>query len=308
MSSLFGSSSSVSNSPIYLQSSLSGGQTTAANALTSLLTGGTSGTTTQSLYPSYTGQVGAPVSSATTNAVNALTGLIPGLTSNAIQAGNVQSQGQSTLTDLLTRTPSSYQGYYNKNVFDPLVSAFLGSAGSDIASATGGTGVSASGAAAGGGAAAGAAADRALSQFGTTLSKTQSDLTQKTTQQNPTNILSALQTLQSVTGAPISSLTTALQGGVSGQQAQQSYLDALYKDYTQGNKNTSQFISDLISYLDVQTQTAANQNVAVQGSSGIGSGLGSLLGGIVGSFIAPGIGTAVGSGIGGAVGSAATSK
>lgn len=292
MSFLFGSSPSTSTSPIYLQSSLSGGQASDASVLTGLLTGtGYSGpTTTQSLYPSYTGQVGAPVSSATTDATNALATLIPGLTSANQQAGGVQAQGQSTLSDLLTKTPQSYQGYYNSNVLSPLISAFAGNAPNDILGATGGTGVSASGASAGGGAPAAAATDRALSQFGTTLGKTQSDLALKTAVQNPSNILSALQTLQGVTGAPISSLSTALAGGVSGQQAQQNYLDALYKNYLQGNSSTSQFITDLIGYLKVQTTTAANQNTANAGSSGL---LGSLLSGVGGSALGSALGSSL---------------
>lgn len=301
MSFLFGSSPSVQNEPIYLQSSLSGGQTSAANTLTNILTGLSSGAgASQSLYPSYTGQVGAPVSDTTTQAVNALKTLIPSLSTDAQKAGTVQAQGQSTLSDLLTRTPSSYQSYYDKNVFSPLLSAFGGNAASDIISATGGTGASAGGTTAGGGAPTNAAVDRALSQFGTTLGKTQSDLALKTAVQNPSNILSALQTLQSVTGAPISSLTTALSGGVSGQQAQQNYLDALYKNWQQGNSSTSQFISDLIGYLKVQTQVQANQNTAVSGSSGL---LGSLLGSVGGAAAGTALGNSLfGGAASGAVG------
>lgn len=285
MSFLTGSGGKITSTPITLQSSLNTGQQSAADVLTSLLSGG--GTSVvKSLYPSYTGQVAAPVSDATTGATSSLQSLVPGLTSAMGTASGVQSQGQTTLSDLLTTTPSSYQGYYDKNVFSPLLSAFGGSALGDIAAATGGTATNAAGGTAGGGAGTGAATGRALSQLGTTLGSTEGGLTYQTTEQNQSNIINALKTLSGVVGAPTTDLSTILSGGVTSQTDMQNYLDALYKNYTTGQTSTTQFLKDLSTYLGVQTQTAANQPVVQQGQSGALSGLGSLIGSLAGKAIA----------------------
>lgn len=285
MSFLTGTSGSVQSTPITLQSSLNTGQQSAADVLTSLLSGGSTNVI-QSTYPSYTGQTAAPVSSATTGATSALDTLVPGLTSAMTQAGTVQSQGNATLSDLLTKTPSSYQGYYNTNVFEPLLKAFGTSGLSDISSATGGTATNAAGGAAGGGAGTSAATGRAAGQFGTTLGSTEGALTYQTTEQNNSNIINALKTLSSVTGSSVNDLSTILSGGVQGQTAQQNYLDALFKNYQTGVTSTTQFLKDLSTYLGTQTQTAANQPVVQSGSSGALSGLGSLIGSVAGAAIA----------------------
>lgn len=268
MSFLTGSSPSVKSVPIYLQSSLNQGQTGAAGILNALFSGTPGAGAVQGLFPPYGGQVGAPVSGATTGAAGALASLIPGETAGAQQAGGVQAQGQTTLADLLTRTPGSYQPYYQSQVFDPIKAMFAGQGQSDIASATGGTGTDVGGGTVGGGLPTATASGRAGSDLATSLAATQGQLTYQTAEQNPSNILNALQTLQSVTGAPVSSLASILSGGVSSQTDQQNYLDALYKQYQLGATSTNQFLTDLVTYLGVQTQTPANQAVSQPGSQG----------------------------------------
>ena len=266
---LFGSSPSVTDKPIYLQSSLSPQQSSVADLLTNVLGGNTSWMSSLSTFPSYSGKAAAPVSTATNQSVNALASMLSGVGNAASGVGGVQSTGLNTLNSILGSSSGDLQGYYNQNVFSPLMSTFLGNTVGDIVGATGGAD-NRSGQQ-------GSTLGTALSNFGTQLGSTQGQLSYDTGQQTAKNILSALGLSSSVTQAPSSALSSILGMGTTAQTAEQSMLNQLFKNYQTGTSNTQQFLSDLASYLGVQTQTAANQNVAVSGSSGL---LGSLLSGV----------------------------
>src|SRR5215469_14587697 len=106
MSFLFGSSSSISNTPISLQSSLDSGQTSVENALASILSGsGTAGQLVSALFPQYSGAVAAPVSEATTEGITTASTAIPGLTTAAQGVGSSQGISDASLFGQLTSQP-----------------------------------------------------------------------------------------------------------------------------------------------------------------------------------------------------------
>jgi hypothetical protein len=266
MSFLTGSSGSVSTIPNILQSSLTGPQQDASNILSQALTGNNIASFINAVYPQYQGQVAAPVSTATTQAVDALSGAIPGAATAAGASGLTQSTGLGTLANLLRTGGGDLSSYYAKNVYSPILQSFLGTTTGDIAGATGGQGNL--------GGSTGRTIASSLGDLGTILSSTKGTLDYDTAQQAQQNKLSALSQLSGVTQAPTTDLQTILSGGTTAQAAQQEALTKMFNLYQTGQTNTTQFLTDLINYLDTSQMTAGTQTVTTSGSSGI---LGSLL-------------------------------
>lgn len=276
MSFLTGSGSSVKNEPITLQSSLSSGQSTASNILGNLLSGTGDTSYIQSLFPSYTGQVGAPTSTATTDALSGLTSNLGSATSAASGVPATTSTGLTSLSNVLSSQPQDLTSYFTSNIFNPTEQTLTQSTLPGIMSSAGGSvgGYEST-------SESNAVADAIGSAY-SGMAGTAANTAYTTAQQNVTDKTNALNQLSTITGLPSSTLSTILGAGTTAQTAQQTSLSKAYSDYTQGLTNTQDFISAITDYLSQQTLTAANQYSATSGTSGmlgsILSGLGSALG------------------------------
>lgn len=265
---------------------MSGGQQSAADVLTNLLGGSGASNYVANLFPSYTGQVGAPVSDATTGAVNALGASIPAATTAANMTPTTTSTGMDALSGVLTSQPQDLSSYFASSIFAPTEQTLQQTTLPGIMSSAGGSvgGYQSTSESS-------AVADAIGSAYGSmasSLAGTAYDTAQTNTQQQT----QALQQLSTITGIPSSTLSTILSAGTTAQGAQQTYLNKLYSDYQQGLTNTQTFIQNIVDYLNTQTMTQANQAVSSGGSTGLlgslFSGLGqSTLGTSLGNWISP---------------------
>lgn len=223
------------------------------------------------MFPAYTGQLTAPLDPLQTASIGGVGSATAGLPSSAAGIGATQQSAETALQKILQGGPQDLTGYYKTNVLDPLNQTFQQVTLPSIVSALGGS--------AGGpqSTAAQSAVAQATNNFMNTLAATQGGLAYQTGQADFANKLQAAQLTPGVTAAPTNTAAALTNlGGVS-QANQQAALTAQYQDYLNQQKFTQQGIGDVLQYLNTQTQTAANQPVASQGSSG---SLGSILGGI----------------------------
>lgn len=276
MSFLFGSAPQTQSVPITLQSSLSGPQQSAQTTLSNTLAAGPT-----SLFPTYGGQLTAPLDPLQTSSLSALSAGPGGLAPAAGNAGNVLGTAQNALTGILNSGPTDLNSYYQTNVLAPLQKTFQDVTLPSIMSASGGSA---------GGYESTSQNDllaRAASDFSTTLAATQGGLAFQTGQQNITNKLQAAQESPALSAAPTSILGQILSAGGVPQGNAQTSLSNLYNQYLQTQQFSQTGIQDLLAFLGIPTQTAANQPVVQGGSSGL---LSSLLGN-------SGLGTAAGAGL-----------
>lgn len=283
---------------MYLQSSLSGGQQSSADILTNALGGTGASNYTQFLFPSYTGQVGAPVSGATTGAVSGLEAGIPAASNAASMTPGTTSTGLGALSGVLSTQPQDLSSYFQSSLLAPAEQTLQQTTLPGIMSSAGGSvgGYQSTSESSSIADAIGSAYSGLASSLGSTAYDTAQTATSQQTQ--------ALSQLSTITGIPANTLSTILSAGTTTQGAQQTYLSKLYSDYQQGLTNTQTFVQNIVDYLNTQTMTAANQAVSSGGSSGLlgslFSGLGnSTLGTSLGKYIA---GSSGSSGSGGAVG------
>jgi len=243
--------------------------------------GGTSGTP-QSIFPSYSGSLTAPLSALESSGISSVASALPGATTNLQQGNALQGTAYNTLNNILTGGPQSLTGYYQTNVLQPLQQTMQQTILPDIMSASGGSvggyqSTSQSN-----------AIDTAINNFTNTLAATQGQLAYQTGQQNIQNQLQAASQVPGQSQAPLSTIGAATTGGGIQTAQQQQYLTNLYQAFQQQNQYTQQGLGDLLAYLGIPTQTPANQAVAQQGQpsslGGILSGLGSLIGVVAAPF------------------------
>lgn len=297
MSFLFGSAPSVSSVPIHLQSQLDSPQT----IIEGNVAGGALNTNPFNVFPGYTGNLTAPLDPLQSASIATAGGLQSGEGGAVTQVGPTQATGLTTLQQILQSGPQDLNSYYQSNVLTPLKTTFEQTTLPDIVSALGGS--------AGGyqSTAASKAVSDATNNFMNTLAATQGQLAYQTGQQNISNKLQAAGLIPQVGAAPLATLagTTAL-GGVA-QQNQQQFLTNLYNAYLQQNNYGQTAIGDMLTYLGIPTQTAANQPVSSPGQPGLlSSALGAsgpAMGALVSGLFGGGGGAAAGAGAG-AVGGA----
>lgn len=290
---LFGTSSQLTTVPNTLQSSLNPQQTQAQDYLMALL--GASGS---SVFPNYTGQLSAPLSSLQSSSLEGLSQAGLGATQAAGGTGNTQSTAMNALNNILTTGAQNYQPYYQANVVQPLTQQFEQTTLPNIVSALGGSlGGPQSTAAMQG-------VTQAANNFENTLASANTSLAFNTAQQAAQNQLTAANESTAVSQAPINTLTSLLSAGAVPQQTQQTADTAAYQNYLTQMGFTQQDITNLLSFLNTQTQTAANQHVVMPGQSGAlsavlgNAGLGSALGGWLGGGSAAAGGAAGGAAAG----------
>lgn len=262
VSSIFGSSPSVTSYMPSLESGLNASQTTAEQELMAALQG--SNGTAQSALQANTAQTSAPLNSAQTASLAGLENFASG--NNSSSAG--QQNAISTLNGVMNSTPQDLTGYYNTNVLNPLKQTFNQTTMPSIVSALGGSA---------GGAQSTAAQNsvaQAANNFSNTLAQTQGTLAYDTGQANITNKLAAANNMPTVSQSPIQSLLSTLQGGTNAQTAQQSADNATAAGVNQTNNNTQTMLADILNLLG-QNQQIQSQPVVLGGQNGL---LSSLLG------------------------------
>ena len=267
MSFLTGTSSKTTTEPVYLQSSLSGGQQSIQDWLASALTGTNIGSIVNSLYPQYQGAVAAPVSTATQQAVEAGTGAIPGEQAAASGVGGVESGALTALQSALTSQPTSLADYYTSSIYGPAESTLTETTLPGIMSGAGGS--------VGGYQSTSETynVDQAIKDMYSSIGSTLGQTGVTTGQQNITNQLNALSNLSSVSGAPLSTIGSIMSQGLTGQSDLQAMLTAQQQPYNQQQTNTTNWLNNILSYLDTQTLTPAVQYGTSGGSSGLLSGI-----------------------------------
>ena len=262
VSSIFGSSPSVTSYTPSLQSNLNASQTTAEQELMAALQG--SNGTAQSAFQANTAQTSAPV-----NATQAMS--LAGL-ENYASGNNSSSAGQqnaiNTLNSVMGSTPQDLTGYYNTNVLNPLKQTFGQITMPSVVSALGGSA----------GGAQSTAAQNAVAQaannFSNTLAQTQGTLAYDTGQSNITNRMAAANNMAAASQSPVQMLMNVLQGGTTAQQAQQTADTATATGVNQTNTNTQTILADILALLG-QNQQVQSQPVVLGGQNGL---LSSLLG------------------------------
>ena len=262
VSSIFGSSPSVTSYTPSLQSNLNASQTTAEQELMAALQG--SNGTAQSAFQANTAQTSAPV-----NATQAMS--LAGL-ENYASGNNSSSAGQqnaiNTLNSVMGSTPQDLTGYYNTNVLNPLKQSFGQITMPSVVSALGGSA----------GGAQSTAAQNAVAQaannFSNTLAQTQGTLAYDTGQSNITNRMAAANNMAAASQSPVQMLMNVLQGGTTAQQAQQTADTATATGVNQTNTNTQTILADILALLG-QNQQVQSQPVVLGGQNGL---LSSLLG------------------------------
>jgi hypothetical protein len=114
---------------------------------------------------------------------------------------------------------------------------------------------------------------QAIKNMYSTLASTQGQYGYQTGEQNIANQISGLGQVSSVSGAPLSTLSAAESGGVSAQNALQSYLTNQTQPYSQQITDTQSLVNALTNFLKVSGTTPANQFVSTSGQTGALSGL-----------------------------------
>ena len=253
-----GGGSKVNQIPLSLQNSLSGPQLEAQNKLMQLLMGQT---------PTYSGQLSAPLSGLQSSSLDALSGGVTGMQNAISGSGQTQSNAMGTLNNILTSGPQNYQPYYQANVVQPLTQQFEQMTLPNVVSALGGSlGGPQSTAAVQG-------VTQAANNFENTLASANTSLAFNTAQQTAQNQLTAANEATAVSQSPINALTSLLSAGGVPQTTQQAADTAGYQNYLNQMGFTQNDITNLLSFLGTQTQTAANQNIVTPQAPGMLSGL-----------------------------------
>lgn len=279
MPGLFGSPPSVKSVPITLQPSLNTQQQGAQGTLLGALQNGQNPT---SAFQGINYPLNVNLSGLQNTSLQALQDLIGGSKTAAQGGQNLQGQAQNTLTNVMNSSPQDLTSYFKTNIFDPLNDTFQNTTLPSIASFFGGS--------LGGpqSAAAATAVGDASKSFEQTLASTQGQLAYNTAEQNIANKLSAANQVPTLANEGLQQLISILGGGSVDTQNQQQNVQNQLSGTNQTNQTIQQQLLDLIAYLNVQTQTPANQAVSSSGSTGL---LGGVLGGLAGNA---GLGSALG--------------
>lgn len=206
---------------------------------------------------------------------------LPATTTAASMTPSTIGTGMGALQGILGSQPQDLSSYFSSSVLAPMEQTLQQQTLPGIMSAAGGSV---------GGYQSTSESDaigNAISSAYGGAANTMANTAYQTAQQTQANQVNALNQLATVTGLPMNLLTAALGGGTALQAAQQSPLTKAFADYTQGLTNTQDFVKAIVSYLQQQTLTPANQNVAQGGQQGA---LGQFFTGIaqgVGNLFAP---------------------